>query len=82
MAVGGTDYRESVAEDVADVEKAGWVQLDYRAVGVDPAIRAHVGNADLAVEAGAEVSAASCRALIGVAVEGKVGILGIARPCN
>ena len=82
MAVGGTDDGESVAEDVADVEVTGRVQLDYRAVGVGPSVSAHVGNADLAAEAGTEVSAAGCRALIGVAVEGIEGILGIARPCN
>ena len=82
MAVGGTDDGESVAEDVADVEEAARVQFDYCAVGVDPAVSAHVGNTDLAAEAGTEVSAAGCWALIGVAVEGVVGVLGIARPCN
>ena len=49
---------------------------------MDPAVRAHVGNADLAGEAGAEVSAAGCRALGAVVVEGIVGVLGVARPCN
>ena len=82
MAAGRTDDRKAVAEDVTDVPVAGWVQLDYGAVGVGPAVSAHIGNADLAVEACTEVGAAGCRALVGMVVESVVGVLGITRPCD
>lgn len=39
-----------------------------------------VGNADLAVEAGAEVGAAGRGTRVGAAVEGVVGALGVAGP--
>ena len=52
-AVCGTDDGEGVAEDVADVEVAGRVRFEDRAVGVGLAVGAHVGYADLAGEAGA-----------------------------
>ena len=81
-AVGGTDDGEGVAEDVADVEVAGRVRFQYRAVSVGTTVGAHVRYADLAIEAGTEVSAAGCGAGVGVVVEGVVGILGVAGPCN
>ena len=81
-AVGGTDDGECVAEDVADVEVAGRIRFEYRAVGVGLTVGAHVGYADLAIEAGTEVSAAGCGAGVGVVVEGVVCILGVAGPCN
>lgn len=79
-AVGGTDDGEGVAEDVADVEVAGRVRFEYRAVGVGVAVGAHVGYADLAVETGSEVCAAGCGTGVGAAVEGEVGVLGVAGP--
>ena len=78
VTVSRTDDGQRVAEDVADVEVASRIRLEYRAVGVGTAVGAHVGYPDLAAEAGAEVSAAHCRAGVGVAVEGVVGILGVA----
>lgn len=80
MAVGGTDDGERVAEDVADVEEAGRVRLEYCAVCVRPAIGTHVGYADLAREASAKVGAAHGGAGVAVAVEGVVGILSVAGP--
>ena len=52
LAVGGTDDGEGVAEDVADVEVAGRVRFEDRAVSVRPTVSAQVGYADLATEAG------------------------------
>ena len=52
VAVGGTDDGEGVAEDVADVEVAGRVRFEDRAVCVRPTVGAQVGYADLAAEAG------------------------------
>ena len=43
-------------------------------------VGAHVGYADLAVEAGSEVCAAGCGAAVGAAVEGVVCTLGVAGP--
>lgn len=80
MAVGGTDDGERVAEDVADVEEAGRVRLEYCSVCVRPAVGAHVGYADLAREASAEVGAAHGGAGVPVAIEGVVGILSVAGP--
>ena len=80
LAVGGTDDGERVAEDVADVEVAGRVRLEYCPVCVRPAVGAHVGYADLTAKAGTEVGAAHCRAGVGVAVERVVGILSVAGP--
>ena len=45
-----------------------------------PAVGAHVGDADLAGEAGAEVGAAGRGALVGVCVEGVVRVFGVAGP--
>ena len=81
-AVGGTDDGERVAEDVADIEVAGRIRFEYRAVGVGLTVGAHVGYTDLAIEASTEVSAAGCGAGVGVVVEGVVCILGVAGPCN
>ena len=81
-AVGRTDDGERVAEDVADVDVAGRVRFEYRAVGVRPPVGAQVGDADLAVEARSEVRAAGCGTRVGAAVEGEVGVLGVAGPCD
>ena len=78
--VGGADDGQGVAEDVADVEVARRVGLEDRAVGVRLPVGAQVGDADLAVEAGAEVGAAGRGAGAGAAVEGVVGVLGVAGP--
>ena len=79
-AVGRTDDREGVAEDVADVEVAAWVRFEDRAVGVGVAVGAHVGYADLAVEARSEICAAGCGTGVGAAVEGVVCTLGVTGP--
>ena len=81
-AVGGADDGEGIAEDVADVEVAGWVRLEDRAHGVGLAVGAQVGYADLTVETGSEVCAAGCGTGVGAAVEGEVGTLGVAGPCD
>ena len=79
-AVGGADDGEGVAEDVADVEPAQRVRFQDRPVGVRLAVGAHVGYADLSVEARAEVGAAGCGARVRAAVEGVVGVLGVSGP--
>ncbi len=81
-AVGGADDGEGVAENVADVEVAAWVCLEDRAHGVGLAVGAQVGYADLTVETGSKVCAARCGTGVGAVVEGEVGILGVARPCD
>ena len=78
--VGGTDHWEGVAEDVADVEVAGRVRFEDRAHGMGLAVGAHVGYADLAVEAGSEVCATGCRTGVGAAVERVVGTLSVTGP--
>lgn len=79
-AVGGTEDREGVAENVADVEVAGRVRFEDRAVGVGLAVSAQVRNAYLAAEARSEICAAGCGASVGAAVEGEVGVFGVAGP--
>ena len=79
-AVGRTDDGKSVAEDVADVEVAAGIRFEDRAVGVGAAVGAHVGYADLAVEARPEICTAGCGTGVGAAVEGVVCTLGVAGP--
>ena len=79
-AVGRTDDREGVAEDVADVEVAAWVRFEDRAVGVGVAVGAHVGYSNLPVEARPEICTAGCGTGVGAAVEGVVCTLGVAGP--